>query len=149
MKVSTLSQITTRSKSSKKSIEKIQSFIDNPLKKPRSSFQLWSVEERKKLKEEIYDNKLILKELGKRWNKLSENKKQNWENPRRLNVALTRARYGLIIVGNIGDVDLDYNFSSIMEYMSIVHTCIFVVDSIRIQSLEKLKNSQKILNVVK
>lgn len=44
---------------------------------------------------------------------------------------------------DIGDVDLEYNLSSIMEYMTVVHSCIFVVDAIRIQSLEKIEKLVK------
>ncbi len=44
---------------------------------------------------------------------------------------------------DIGDVDLEYNLSSVVEYLSIVHSVIFVVDAIRMQSLDKIEKLVK------
>jgi small GTP-binding protein len=44
---------------------------------------------------------------------------------------------------DIGDVDLEFNLSSILEYLSIVHCCIYVVDSTRPSSLDKIEKILK------
>jgi len=44
---------------------------------------------------------------------------------------------------DIGDVDLEFNLYSILEYLSIVHCCIYVVDSTRPSSLEKIEKIVK------
>jgi len=71
--------IKTRSKSKKKTNEKILEYIYDPIKKPKSPYYLWSEKERIKLKEKIKDNKQLLKELGILWNKMPESEKKLWQ----------------------------------------------------------------------
>ena len=71
--------IKTRSKSKKKTNEKILENIYDPIKKPKSPYFLWSEKERIKLKEKITDNKKLLKELGNLWDKMLESDKKVWK----------------------------------------------------------------------
>ena len=69
----------TRSQSNKKNNKKILDFLDEPLKKPKSPYMLWSEKERKKLKEKMSDNRELLKELGNLWSKLPNSEKNHWQ----------------------------------------------------------------------
>ena len=84
MKRQNSSNIKTRSKSNKKSVDKIFKICnDDSLNlKPTSPYQLWSAEERIKLKDEKYaklENKFILTELGLRWKQLDDTEKDKWK----------------------------------------------------------------------
>jgi small GTP-binding protein len=46
---------------------------------------------------------------------------------------------------DVGDVDLEYNLSAIQEYYGIVHCCVFILDSTRNSSLEKMEKLIKSL----
>ncbi len=70
--------VKTRSQSNKKTNKKILEFLDEPLKKPKSPYMLWSEKERNKLKEKISDNREILKELGNIWRKMPNSEKNHW-----------------------------------------------------------------------
>ena len=71
--------VKTRSQSNKKTNKKILEFLDEPLKKPKSPYMLWSEKERKKLKEKMSDNRELLKELGNLWSKMPNSEKNNWQ----------------------------------------------------------------------
>lgn len=70
----------TEEKGSKRSVSKSKEPKDeNAPKKALSSYMLWSLNERKKLKEEGVEGKDIMGELGQRWNKMADKDKKKWE----------------------------------------------------------------------
>ena len=71
--------VKTRSQSNKKNNKKILEFLDEPLKKPKSPYMLWSEKERKKLKEKMSDNRELLRELGNLWSKMPNSEKNHWQ----------------------------------------------------------------------
>ena len=71
--------VKTRSQSNKKTNKKILEFLDEPLKKPKSPYMLWSEKERKKLKEKMSDNRELLRELGNLWSKMPNSEKNHWQ----------------------------------------------------------------------